>query len=190
MIIEEVDRLNLVIKDVLDFARRLSPTLKRVDLNALLRETVQLLQEELAQNEISTVPVFDLSLPEVRLDPAQLKQVLVNLVQNARQAMGREGTLTLGTERRGDWVVLSVSDTGEGIAPESLERIWEPFFTTRTQGTGLGLSLVRRIVEDHGGHVEVESQPGQGTTFRLYFPVPSESSEAEGQTNDPSPDRQ
>lgn len=171
LIIEEVDRLNRVIEDVLDFARRLSPSRTPTDLNALVRETVQLLQEELVQNEITMVPLLDLSLPVILLDPSQIKQVLVNLVQNARQAMDREGTLTLATERHDGWVVLSVSDTGRGIAPESLERIWEPFFTTRTHGTGLGLALVRRVVEYHGGRAEVESHLGKGTTFHIYFPV-------------------
>ncbi|KPL11356.1 hypothetical protein AMJ85_03740 [candidate division BRC1 bacterium SM23_51] len=170
-IVEEVDRLNRVIEDVLDFARRLSPSRTPTDLNALVRGTVQLLQEELVQNEITMVPNLDLSLPKVLLDPSQIKQVLVNLVQNARQAMDREGTLTLATERRGDFAVLIVSDTGGGIAPEHLERIWEPFFTTRTHGTGLGLALVRRVVEDHGGRVEAESRLGEGTTFSIYLPV-------------------
>ena len=141
------------------------------DLNALIRETVQLLQDELVQNEISMVPLLDLSLPQIDIDPAQVKQVLVNLIQNSRQAMGRNGTLTLATERVGNWAVLTVSDTGEGIATDNLERIWEPFFTTRTHGTGLGLSLVRRIVEDHGGRIEVESRPRQGTTFRVFLPI-------------------
>jgi signal transduction histidine kinase len=177
LIVEEVDRLDRFIKDVLDFARRLNPTLEPTDLNALIGDAVKLLQEELVQNEISTVPLLDLSLPEISLDPSQIKQVLVNLVQNARQAIGREGTLTLATERVDDWAVLSVSDTGGGIAPEILDRIWEPFFTTRSHGTGLGLALVRRIVEDHGGRVEVESRVSEGTTFRVFLPLHSENLE-------------
>jgi len=174
LIVEEVDRLDHVIKDVLDFARRLNPALEPTDLNVLIGETVQLLQEELAQNEITTVPLLDLSLPKVPLDPAQIKQVLVNLVQNARQAMERGGALTLGTEQLGHWAVLSVTDTGAGIPPERFEKIWEPFFTTRAHGTGLGLSLVRRVVEDHNGKVEVESKVGEGTTFRVFLPLRQE----------------
>jgi len=178
LIVEEVDRLNRVIKDVLDFARRRSPALEPTDVNVLLRDIVHLLQEELVQNEITTIPLLDLSLPKILLDPAQIKQVLVNLIQNARQAIGREGTLTLATERVDDWAVLSVSDTGGGIAPELLDRIWEPFFTTRSHGTGLGLALVRRVVEDHGGRVEVESRLGEGATFRVFLPIHSEPLEA------------
>lgn len=170
-IIEEVDRLNRVIKDVLDFARRLSPTLVETDLNELISNTVHLVQEELVQNNILLVPSLDPSVPKVAIDVTQMKQVLVNLIQNARQAMDREGTLTLVTECRDHWVVLSVSDTGRGIAPENLDRIFEPFFTTRTHGTGLGLSLVRRIIEDHGGRIEVESRIGEGTTFRTFLPI-------------------
>jgi signal transduction histidine kinase len=177
LIVEEVDRLDRVIKDVLDFTRGLNLALEPTDLNALIHDTVQLLQEELVQNEIAMVPLLDLSLPRIPLDPAQIKQVLVNLIQNARQAMGREGTLTLATERQSDWAVLSVSDTGGGIAPAIMDRIWEPFFTTRSHGTGLGLALVRRIVEDHSGRVEVESRVGEGTTFRMFLPIPSEKKE-------------
>jgi signal transduction histidine kinase len=169
LIMEEVDRSNRFIKDVLDFARQLETRLEHTDLNALIRDTLHLVQDELVRNEISMAPQLDLNLPEVEIDRAQIKQVLVNLIQNARQAMGREGTLTLVTENRGRWVVLSVTDTGAGIAPEYIERIWEPFFTTRPHGTGLGLALVRRIMEDHNGRVKVESRVGEGTTFRLYF---------------------
>jgi len=179
LIVEEVDRLNRVIKDVLDFARPLSPALEPGDLNALISDIVHLLQEELVQNEITTVPLLDLSLPPIPLDATQIKQVLVNLIQNARQAMGREGTLTLATERVGDWAVLSVSDTGGGIPPGILDRMWEPFFTTRTHGSGLGLALVRRVVEDHGGRVEVETRVGEGTTFRIFLPIHAEGSGAE-----------
>jgi signal transduction histidine kinase len=170
MILEEVDRLNKVIADVLDFARRLSPRLEATDLNALCRDTVKLLQQELVENEITLVPDFDLDLPPVALDSSQMKQVLVNLFQNARQAMEREGTLTLSTALRDGWAVLTIADTGEGILEENLQRIWEPFYTTRTHGTGLGLALVRRIVEDHGGRVDVRSEPGRGTTFEIYLP--------------------
>jgi len=171
VIVEEVDRLDRVVKDVLDFARRFSPKLAPTDLNALLKETVELLQDELVENNILFVPSFDLSLPKINVDAKQIKQVLVNLIQNARQAMPSEGTLTISTERQGDWVVLAISDTGPGIPPENLERIWEPFFTTRTHGTGLGLALARRIIEEHGGRIEVESTVGEGTTFRIFLPV-------------------
>jgi len=170
-IVEEVDRLDRFIKDVLDFARRPRPALEPIDLNVLIRDIVRLLQDELVQHEITMVPMLDLSLPKIRLDESQIRQLLVNLVQNARQAMDREGTLTLSTERVDDWAVLSVSDTGVGIPRENFDRIWEPFYTTRTHGTGLGLSLVRRIVEDHGGRVEVESRLGEGTTFRVFLPI-------------------
>jgi signal transduction histidine kinase len=176
-IVEEVDRLDRFIKDVLDFARRPRPALEPTDLNVLIRDIVRLLQDELVQNEIIMVPMLDLSLPKIRLDESQIRQVLVNLVQNARQAMDREGTLTLSTERVDDWAVMSVSDTGVGIARENLDRIWEPFYTTRTHGTGLGLSLVRRIVEDHGGHVEVESRLGEGTTFRVFLLISKSNAE-------------
>lgn len=171
VIVEEVDRLNRVIADVLDFSRQAPPSLEPLDLNAVCSETIRLLQEELVENEITLVPSFDLDLPKVSMDVAQFKQVLLNLVQNARQAMERDGTLTIATERQDDWVVLSVSDTGVGIPEDRLDKIWEPFYTTRTHGTGLGLALARRIVEEHGGRVEVQSRPGEGATFQIFLPA-------------------
>jgi len=123
----------------------------------------------------------------VRVDPTQLEQVVVNLVVNARDAMAGDGLLTIATanvtlgeghkQPPGDYVRLSITDTGSGIPPEILERIFDPFFTTKPEGkgTGLGLSTVYGIIEQHGGFVDVETAPGAGTTFRVYLP------EAEGE---------
>jgi signal transduction histidine kinase len=104
----------------------------------------------------------------------QIDQVLMNLLTNAVQAIGdRSGTIRIGLHRRGDEVILSVGDDGKGIPPEVLPRIFDPFFTTKDvgEGAGLGLSIVHGIVERHGGRVEVESTPGQGSSFRVILPV-------------------
>ncbi|WP_215777848.1 ATP-binding protein [Paludibacterium sp. B53371] len=111
-------------------------------------------------------------IPPVRCLPDQLNQVWTNLVSNALQAMNYKGTLTLGIDVAGEYVVVSIADTGSGMAPEVRERIFEPFFTTKPagEGTGLGLDIVRKIVERHRGRIEVDSTPGQGSTFRVYLP--------------------
>ncbi len=109
-------------------------------------------------------------LPFSPMDAAQIKQVLVNLIKNAMQAMTRGGTLTVKTGSGGDSVWISVSDTGRGIPPDQINHIFEPFYTTKKKGTGLGLMIVQRIVRQHGGHIELESNVGQGTTFRIRLP--------------------
>jgi len=109
-------------------------------------------------------------LPALPLDPEQIKQALVNLIKNAMQAMTKGGVLTLQTDRGAEGVWVTVSDTGGGIPAEQINRIFEPFYTTKQKGTGLGLMIVQRIVRDHGGRIELESHLGLGTTFRLWLP--------------------
>ena len=105
------------------------------------------------------------------LDPAQIKQVLLNLVKNAMQAMSRGGELTVRTGAGTEAVFVSITDTGKGIPDEKLTRIFEPFFTTKKKGSGLGLMIVQRIIRDHAGRIDIESKPGQGTTFRIWLPL-------------------
>jgi signal transduction histidine kinase len=105
------------------------------------------------------------------MDSAQIKQVLVNLIKNAIQAMTKGGVLSLMTDRGVDGVVASVADTGGGIPQEQINRIFEPFYTTKKKGTGLGLMIVQRIVGDHRGRIEVESHVGKGTVFRIWLPL-------------------
>ena len=111
------------------------------------------------------------ALPEARFDAAQVKQALVNLVKNSMHAMTRGGVLTVQTGIAAEGVWVSVGDTGTGIPQERLSRLFEPFFTTKKKGTGLGLMIVYRIVREHGGRLDVESQPGKGTVFRIWLPL-------------------
>jgi two-component system, sporulation sensor kinase E len=111
------------------------------------------------------------NLPPAMFDPAQIKQVLVNLIKNAMQSMTRGGELTVQTGANEEAVFVSITDTGTGIPQEQLNRIFQPFFTTKKKGSGLGLMIVQRIVGDHGGRIDLESQPGRGTTFRVWLPL-------------------
>jgi two-component system nitrogen regulation sensor histidine kinase GlnL len=127
--------------------------------------------------------VFDPSLPEILADEAKLRQVFLNLVKNALEAMGDSGTLTITTRietdfhvrhdvgDRGQFLSIDVDDTGPGIAAEDCERIFAPFFTTKTSGTGLGLAVSERLVAQHGGTIRIESEPGRGTRVRVRLPV-------------------
>ena len=108
-------------------------------------------------------------IPPIKGDPEAMQEVIVNLVQNALDAMGGKGTLTLRTYKDDGHVTTEVSDTGKGIPEEIREKIFDPFYSTRHEGVGLGLSIVHRIVREHGGSIKVESQVGKGTTFKLQF---------------------
>ena len=133
--------------------------------------TLELLRPELANRRITVRESLAKALPDVRLDPAQIKQVLVNLLKNAMQAMAPGGVLTLSSGTGPDAVWLSVADTGCGIPPDQLAKLFQPFHTTKEKGTGLGLLVVQRILRAHGGRIEVSSNVGQGTHVRLSIPM-------------------
>lgn len=168
---QEIDRLDKVIKALLDFGRPSRPTMVTTDLGAVLEDVVLFTTRfaKQANVRIELVP-----LPELRPvhgDPDQLKQVFLNLVTNAVQAMGETGgdiQVKAGTD--GDYITVTVSDTGPGIVPEDLPKVFDPFFTKRAEGTGLGLTIVHRILDAHNGHIEVESSDS-GTTFTVTIPV-------------------
>jgi two-component system, sporulation sensor kinase E len=167
----EISRLHYIITQFLEAIRPAQPQVQPASLNDVVRETLELLRPELDNRGLRVEEKLDAKLPLAPIDPAQIKQVLVNLCKNAIQAMTRGGVLTLCTEAREDGVCLVVADTGGGIPQEMLNRIFEPFYTTKKKGSGLGLMIVQRIVRDHGGRIQLESNVGQGTTFRIWLPL-------------------
>lgn len=166
----EIARLDYIVTQFLHAIRPSKPRMSAGSLNQMVRETLELLRPELDNRGLTVHDQCAKRLPQAPLDAGQIKQVLVNLIKNAMQAMTRGGELTLktGSEPEGVWV--SVSDTGDGIASDQINRIFEPFFTTKKKGSGLGLMIVQRIVREHGGRIELDSQAGRGTRFRLWFP--------------------
>lgn len=166
----EIDRLDYIVTQFLDALRPRPPRATLGSLNQVAEETLALLGPEMANRGQSIVRKLSVSLPPVPFDPGQMKQVLVNLVKNAMQAMGRGGKLTVQTGAASDGVWISLTDTGHGIPEEKLARIFEPYYTTKDKGSGLGLMIVQRIIRDHAGRIEVSSPPGQGTTFRIWLP--------------------
>jgi two-component system, sporulation sensor kinase E len=167
----EIRRLDYIITEFLQAMRPTPPKLAVASLNDVVRETLALLQPELENRRLIVKEILSRQLPKGRFDPAQIKQVLVNLVKNAMQAMTKGGTLALSTGSTPDALWLSVSDTGCGIPSDHLARIFEPFYTTKQKGTGLGLMIVDRILRDHGGKVDVHSIVGKGTTFTVWLPL-------------------
>jgi len=167
----EIGRLDYIVTQFLQAIRPSAPQKKMCSLNDVVHETLELLRPEIENRGQTIEENLARQLPRAPLDPAQMKQVLVNLVKNAMQAMSRGGVLTVETGVGHDGVWVSVADTGSGIPQDQVNRIFEPFFTTKKKGSGLGLMIVRRIVRDHGGLIKLESHVGKGTTFRIWLPM-------------------
>src|SRR5258706_461891 len=148
------------------------PQFKPASLNDIIQRTLELLQPEIENRGLHVKTKLARQLPITPIDPTQIQQVLVNLIKNAMHAMTKGGTLTLQTGEGADGVFVSVADTGAGIPQEQINRIFDPFYTTKEKGTGLGLMIVQRIVRAHGGRIALESHVGRGTTFRLWLPLP------------------
>jgi signal transduction histidine kinase len=168
MIDREIDRQTKIINDLLFFSRNRPRQLADVDLNAILDET---LMRVTMPESVEVRRELDAALPTIRADADQLQQVFVNLVTNAVQAMPEGGVLAITSYRDGGDAVALVSDTGVGIPEEDMERLFQPFFTTKDKGIGLGLAVTRSLVEGHRGTISAASQPGHGTTFTVRLPV-------------------
>jgi two-component system NtrC family sensor kinase len=168
----ETERCSAIVRNLLDFARQRVPSLKGIDVSAVVEEALSLLAHRLLMQHVALVK--DLApMPPVMADFGQLRQSFVNIALNACEAMSAGGTLTVTARAVDRTVHVSIADTGPGIAPEHLSRILDPFFTTKEKGTGLGLSVVYGIIERHGGSLEIESHVGEGTTVIVRLPVSS-----------------
>jgi two-component system NtrC family sensor kinase len=174
-IVQEAGRCKEIVKSLLEFARQTEPKMEPTDVNRAITDGLFFLVNQALFHNIHIVKKLDAFLPFVRGNASQLKQVFMNIIVNAAEAMRGGGTLTITTFSAPDQktVFVEFDDTGEGIPPENLTRIFDPFFTTKEvgKGTGLGLATSYGIVEDHGGKISVESQAGEGTTFTIELPV-------------------
>jgi signal transduction histidine kinase len=167
----EVKRLNQTIEDFLKLARPIKVQLQVCDINGLLREFETLMQEEAQSRGIQWQVSGASQLPSLLADRGQLRQALLNLVLNALQATPPGGRVSLEADTAGQQLRLRLRDTGSGIAPQALERIFDPYYTTKAGGTGLGLPIAQQIVQAHGGRIEVSSVVGQGSTFTVWLPL-------------------
>jgi len=195
IILEEVNRLDRVVGSFLDYARPHAGNPIPLDLNAAVRRTVQILSSQITDGSVEVRQELAELLPRTRMDPEKFRQVLMNLMQNAIQAMDGQGKITVSTSVRrsargrvappdgsvpisrrslsdeAELVEVGVRDTGPGISPKVLRNLFIPFFTTKSKGTGLGLAISQSIVQNAGGTIEVHSQPGDGTTFTIVLPA-------------------
>jgi two-component system NtrC family sensor kinase len=169
---EEAFRCKAITQNLLGYARPRALRLQPTDLREVVASALSLEQARLEAQGVTPVTHFPATAPEAMADPDRLRQVLLNLIKNAADAMPEGGRLTVAIAQEGDEVVIRISDEGCGIPAEHLPRVFDPFFSTKAEGrgTGLGLSLCQQMMQKHGGRIAVESEVGAGTTFRLYLP--------------------
>lgn len=172
-IVTQVERINKVMNQLLAFARRKPSERRAVDLGEIVDDSLEMFQERITHSHVTVDKLIDLSLPPVLADRDQLIQVLINLVMNSLHAMPEGGRLGLSLDRENRHVRLGVSDTGHGMPEEIRSKVFDPFFTTKDfgKGTGLGLTVVKGIIEEHGGTIAVESVVDKGTTFWIRLPL-------------------
>jgi len=170
-IIETINNLTATTEQILNFARPITLAPRRVDLNEVARDAIQLLSTEISAHSIETTLELDSSPVAGMLDEPSIRATTLNLVLNAIQAMPTGGHLTISTSTNGDKLLMVIRDTGSGMTPDQIKKIFEPFSTTKSRGLGLGMPYAQKIIQQHGGQIVVESQPGKGTEVRIELPA-------------------
>ncbi len=172
IILKEIERLESLITDVRDFTKSIEIERKECDLNALILETISFFKDEASKYGIEIIVELDSDIPKtIKLDPDLMKQVLINLIKNAIEAINEQGSLKISSRLEKSVVKIEISDTGCGISEKYLKEIFNPFFTTKKKGTGLGLTISYRIVKAHGGIIKIKSKEGKGTTCTILLPI-------------------
>jgi signal transduction histidine kinase len=175
---KEVDRIDSLVQELLNFSKPSPPQLKQVNIHQLIEQTLDLLNNEIIRHKINLNTSFENKNMLINIDPKQIKQALLNIFLNAIEAMPNSGTLTIDSRFRlppgssgggNDKFIITISDTGGGINPKDLSHIFDPFFSKKDHGTGLGLSITHEIIKNHNGRILAESELGKGTTFRIEF---------------------
>ena len=169
---QEVDRLNRIVVDFLFAVRPMSLELREGDINRMISQIMEFVCVEMEQAKILCLLELDEELPKILMDERYMKQAILNLVTNARAAMPDGGVLTVATNHVEDEIRISICDTGIGISEENIVKIFEPYFTTKETGTGLGLTHVYKIIREHQGEIMVDSAPEQGSEFKIILPIP------------------
>ena len=167
----EVERLDSIINQFLKALRPAKLRLEPTQLRNVLEETLSFMQHEIKDRDVQVVCDWDDHLPLISADPAQLKQAFYNIIRNAIQAMAGGGTLTIQCCEADEEIVMRISDTGTGIEPENMSKLFQPYFSTKESGNGIGLMVVERVFREHGAKLSIESAGGKGTSFIISFPL-------------------
>jgi len=171
IIVDEVGRLEKILSNIMDFSKPLESVKVISQINEILENTCSLMEPYFKNSRINLIKKFDMKVPNIIIDPTRIKQVFLNLIKNAVESMPDGGRLVIETRVENEQVKINIADTGEGMTTEILQNIFVPFFTTKVDGTGVGLSVSQKIVDDHGGHIKVKSELQGGTTFSIYLPI-------------------
>ncbi|MFR1533611.1 MAG: ATP-binding protein [Bilophila wadsworthia] len=180
VMVKEVERLNRAIGDLIGLSRPTDIRPRMTGMRRLIGDTLRLIGQDAANHKVAIRFDAPEVLPDVAIDPDRMRQVILNLCLNGLEAMPDGGELFLSLHPEPDALRLEIRDTGVGIAPDALPHIFDPYFTTKGQGTGLGLATVHKIMEAHGGSISVTSEPGQGAVFRLLLPLGGEGGKVHG----------
>jgi signal transduction histidine kinase len=171
VIVEETDRLNAIITDFFNYAKPRNLHLNRCRVDEVIQKNLTFLAPQVEDQGYRIASRIGNDLPEILADTALLYQAFLNILINAMQAMPEGGDISVETLAVDSKVIVTVEDTGEGISDDMLEKIWEPFFTTKEKGTGLGLGIVKNIIESHGGHIRIENRLTSGARVTVSLPV-------------------
>ncbi|MCP3941398.1 MAG: PAS domain-containing protein [Desulfobacteraceae bacterium] len=171
IMVGEVDRVNRVISELLEFARPANLKLEKTDIIKFINNSLRLIKYEAQTANVNILKIIDKNLPDIKIDHDRFTQILLNLYINAIQAMKNGGDLTIGVSTKEGRMIFDISDTGEGICPEDQANIFNPYFTTKKMGTGLGLAIVYKIIQSHDGTINMISTKAKGTTFMISIPI-------------------
>src|SRR3990172_1008762 len=171
IIVEEVSRLEKILANIMDFSKPVESVKVASQINEILENTCSLMDPYFKNGRIKLTKIFNSMIPKIIIDPTQIKQVFLNLIKNAVESMPGGGILTIETVVEDEHIKINITDTGEGMTAEIMQNIFVPFFTTKVDGTGVGLAVSQKIVDDHGGFIKVKSSLQEGTTFSIYLPI-------------------
>lgn len=170
---EEVNRLNEILTAYLEFASLEPKRKEEVKIASFLNRTVDQIKNEFSKQNITIQLETDEDLPEVKINPAGIKQVIINLLMNAKEAIGQDGYIKIQLRNFKDYVNIEVEDNGKGIKKKDLKQIFTPFYSTKPKGSGLGLYVVKKIIEEHQGNISIGSEAGKGTKVKIKLPIRS-----------------
>jgi Signal transduction histidine kinase regulating C4-dicarboxylate transport system len=180
IIIEEVNRLEKILANIMDFSKPIETVRILTQINELLENTCSLMEPYFKSGHVHLMKKFNPTIPKIVVDPMQMKQVFVNLIKNAVESMPQGGKLLLETMTEDEYVKIDITDTGEGMTPEVMQNIFVPFFTTKVDGTGVGLAVSQKIIDDHNGFVKIKSIVKEGSTFSIFLPIKNAPAELSG----------
>jgi signal transduction histidine kinase len=171
IIVDEVGRLEKILANIMDFSKPVEVVKVASQINELLENTCYLMEPYFKNGRIQVIKKLNKMIPKIVVDPTQMKQVFLNLIKNAVESMPDGGKLTVETVVEDKYIKINISDTGEGMTTEVMQNLFVPFFTTKVDGTGVGLAVSQKIIDDHGGFIKMKSVLKEGTTFSIYLPI-------------------